>query len=133
MPHQQKISDLEAEARSFQQMFFNVRRELERSKTEFAAYTEHQEAARASDRATHDAEHRGLRRRVVELEAAAADGPDGADLQRGLEAKVLALEVKCRELMKENDDLRREHDGAIGDKNAAVQGRAGGTRARRRL
>jgi len=124
VPHQQKISDLEAEARSFQQMFFNVRRELERSKTEFAAYTEHQEAARASDRATHDAEHRGLRRRVVELEAAAADGPDGADLQRGLEAKVLALEVKCRELMKENDDLRREHDGAIGDKNAAVQGRA---------
>ena len=50
---------------------------------------------------------------------------DGADLQCGLEAKVLALEVKCRELMKENDDLRREHDGAIGDKNAAVQGRAG--------
>ena len=62
VPHQQKISDLEAEARSFQQMFFNVRRELERSKTEFAAYTEHQEAARASDRATHDAEHRGLLR-----------------------------------------------------------------------
>jgi hypothetical protein len=123
VPHQQKISDLEAEARSFQQMFFNVRRELERSKTEFASYTEHQEAARASDRATHDAEHRGLRRRVVELEAAAADGPDGADLQRGLEAKVLALEVKCRELMKENDDLRREHDGAIGDKNAAARPR----------
>ena len=62
--------------------------------------------------------------KILELEAAAADGPDGADLQRGLEAKVLALEGKCRELMKENDDLRREHDGAIGDKNAAVQGRA---------
>ena len=65
VPHQQKISDLEAEARSFQQMFFNVRRELERSKTEFAAYTEHQEAARASDRATHDAEH--LRESRVEV------------------------------------------------------------------
>lgn len=124
VPHQQKIGDLEGEARSFQQMFFNVRRELERSKTEFEQFASHQEAARASDRATHDAENRGLRRRVVELEAAAADGPDGEDLQRGLEAKVLALEVKRRELMKENDDLRREHDGAIGDATSAIRGRA---------
>ena len=49
VPHQQKISDLEAGAKLPTDVF-NVRRELERSKTEFAAYTEHQEAARASDR-----------------------------------------------------------------------------------
>ena len=128
MPHQQKISDLEAEARSFQQMFFNVRRELERSKTEFAAYTEHQEAARASDRATHDAGTAGC---VGELSSWRLPS-----LPMALMAAVAAQfwrpkysrwKLRMSKLMKENDDLQEEHDGAIGDtKMPLVRGEPGG-------
>ena len=38
-PHAAKVADLEAQATADQQMFFNVRRELERCKTEFEQFS----------------------------------------------------------------------------------------------
>ena len=94
-PHQQKIADLEAQARSFQQMFFNVRRELERSKTEFEQFSGYEAAARRNDGERAAAEARSLRARIAELESGQGAGSlaEAEANGRRLEGKVVGLEV----------------------------------------
>lgn len=130
LPHQQKIGELEAQARSFQQMFFNVRRELERSKTEFEQFSTYQTAAQANDRDRHAAEARSLRQRIGELEGGTGGASEADQAARRLEGKVVALEVTARELRSENDALRADAERAKVDLADALAAKARGAAAK---
>ena len=125
-PHQQKIADLEAQARSFQQMFFNVRRELERSKTEFEQFSGYEAAARRNDGERAAAEARSLRARIAELESGQGAGSlaEAEAHGRRLEGKVVGLEVANRELRAECDALRKDGERAAADVADALAAKA---------
>ncbi|KAH8075620.1 hypothetical protein JL721_1634 [Aureococcus anophagefferens] len=125
-PHQQKIADLEAQARSFQQMFFNVRRELERSKTEFEQFSGYEAAARRNDGERAAAEARSLRARIAELESGQGAGSlaEAEANGRRLEGKVVGLEVANRELRAECDELRKDGERAAADVADALAAKA---------
>ncbi|KAJ8599028.1 hypothetical protein CTAYLR_007662 [Chrysophaeum taylorii] len=107
LPHQQKIAELEAQGQTFQQMFFNVRRELERSKTEFEQYSAYQASAAAAEAERHGLEVSALKRRLAEFEAREASS-ETEDRVRQLETRVVEAEIASAELAAENEGLRAQ-------------------------
>lgn len=106
LPHQQKIAELEAQGQAFQQMFFNVRRELERNKTEFEQFAQYQASERAAVEERKGAELAALRRRLNDAETNVKS--DFEERARAAEAKFLDVQVTSRERLAESESLREE-------------------------
>ncbi|KAJ1447091.1 hypothetical protein M885DRAFT_544020 [Pelagophyceae sp. CCMP2097] len=119
LPHQSKVAELEGQLQAFQQMFFNVRRELERSKTEFDQYSQYHEAESRAAADRHAAEADSLRRRLGELEDALslADDCGGA---RKLQGQLLEAATLNGALAQENEDLRADHAKLVDDHALAL-------------
>jgi chromosome segregation ATPase len=109
IPHRQKIMALETEIEQLRDQYFMMRRESEKSKTEYETYTQNQRNEVVAIRNEHDAIVAGLREQITTLQDREY-APEKDDLLRGQKFKIDELQHLVNVLKEEVRVVRNESD-----------------------
>merc|ERR1711991_66141 len=119
IPHKIKIQSMEEEVEKHKDMYYTIRRELDRSKAEFDAYSQLQAKEMESLKDEHNSVVDGLKRDIQEL-SSKQYAPEKDETIRSLKLNVNELEYAVEAAKQAALTARKEKDAAIFEKDQFI-------------
>lgn len=108
IPHRQKLQAMDKEVQKYKEEFFSMRRELEKNKAEYEAYSQNQQREVSSIREEHQGIQLILRDQILKLQ----ESSNSSDKDEQLRQKTM----KIYELQRMHDEAREEARVLANDK-----------------